>query len=220
MAWRAAVCSHAKLPRGFFSSGADHSDLWAVMASNAVHGEKTRRVIGITGKAGHGKDTVGGILCNDHGFWSMHYSEPIKRACAELFDVPLERFYDPEAKEVADPGWNDWSPRKMMQWLGTDAVRRDVDADFFVKHMRRRIAARPGQDIVVTDVRFDNEARMLRDAFGAEIWLVDASKRLADNSGPLKGDTVLHATEKGISSDLVDRVVDNNGSFPDLGFIA
>lgn len=42
-------------------------------------------IIGITGYAGSGKDTVADILVRDHGFVKVAFADPLKRICKDLF---------------------------------------------------------------------------------------------------------------------------------------
>jgi hypothetical protein len=168
-------------------------------------------VIGVTGRAGHGKDTVADYL-KSLDFQVLHYAGPLKHGVSALFDIPLEWLYDASLKEKVVPEWGR-SPRQLMQWLGTDVMREQVNEHFWLWHMRKRLLAMPsGTRVVVADCRFDNEAALLKKDFGAQIWRVDASRRLEPGGGPLQGETAGHVTEKGVDDRLVDVHLDNNGT--------
>lgn len=174
-------------------------------------------VIGICGKAGSGKDTIGRWLQNNHGFEILQFATPIKNATSQLFDININNFYSTELKEKIDPRWNK-SPRELMQWLGTDVMRKQVDINFFVKHMQYRlndIVNIKNRNVVITDVRFDNEAKLILDQPEGSIWHVNADYRLS-LCNPLQGETRYHETEKGISSHLISRIIENNTSRPAL----
>jgi hypothetical protein len=175
------------------------------------------KVIGLTGQAGHGKDTVANYLQNYSGYTVLHYASPLKEAASTLFDLPLSVFYDGKKKEVADEEWG-ISPRVIMQWLGTDIMRARMGEDFWLRHMRRRLAALPlGTKVVVADCRFENEVEMLRLDYGAEIWHVDASSRLtASGGGPLDAQSAKHVTEQGVPRGLIDVILFNNNTKEDL----
>lgn len=68
------------------------------------------------------------------------------------------------------------SPRQIMQWWGTE-YRRAQDPDYWTSMLERRIERLLGSGnqnrLVVTDVRFDNEADVLRaEPLGAQIWQI------------------------------------------------
>jgi len=95
--------------------------------------------------------------------------------------------------------------RRLMQRLGTEGGRAILGQNLWVDALLRRIEAIEG-DVVVTDVRFDNEAAALRD-LGAEIWLIQ-------RPGVDVGDG--HPSERGISPDRVTRMIGNDGSIEEL----
>lgn len=68
------------------------------------------------------------------------------------------------------------SPRQIMQWWGTE-YRRLTDPDYWVKAMEHRVHfllhSNTTARIAVTDVRFSNEAAMVRDDdFSGVIWQI------------------------------------------------
>lgn len=173
-------------------------------------------LIGLTGAAHSGKDTVANWFVTNRGFKAVSFAGPLKRTISELFDIPLCDLHNPSKKEQVDERWKK-SPRELMQWLGTDVIRNQVDEEFFVKQMGWRLekmVIEEGTDVVVTDVRFNNEAELVR-AFPINYILrVDASRRLKQS--PLVGKTRSHATESGISDEFVDFTIDNNNIRPAL----
>jgi hypothetical protein len=57
-----------------------------------------RMIIGITGKAGSGKDTVADILVKDHGFVRIGFADVMKRFCAEVFGFTDEQLFGPSSE--------------------------------------------------------------------------------------------------------------------------
>lgn len=62
------------------------------------------RLVGISGRAGAGKDTVGRMLVETvPGARTVAFAEPMKRFVSEIYDWPLEKLEDLEFKETPDP---------------------------------------------------------------------------------------------------------------------
>ena len=96
------------------------------------------KIVGFTGKAGAGKDTAADYLVGNHGYEKHAFAGPLKRAVSVLFGIDLLTLNDPVMKEVPDRVWRK-TPRYLLQWLGTDALRKDITDDFFIISMARAI---------------------------------------------------------------------------------
>jgi hypothetical protein len=162
-------------------------------------------LIGLTGRAGAGKDTIGDYLKNSWQFGKGSFAGPLKDACSSLFGVPRLVFENPSEKERVVEHWGR-SPRWMAQWLGTEVMRDQYDTNFFLDRMDLMIKRSPVDRMVVTDVRYDNEAEFIK-ARGGVIWKIEAGERTAC----LSGETAMHRSEMGIKDSLVDATVDNSG---------
>ena len=113
-------------------------------------------IIGIGGRAGSGKSTVAGFLAH-YGFQEVTFAETLKAGVRLVFGLEEEET-DGSFKEVVNPRLGR-TPREIMQRFG-DACR-EIYPRVFVDQVRRRIYARPGR-VVVSDVRFENEANALK----------------------------------------------------------
>jgi hypothetical protein len=54
-------------------------------------------IIGMTGKAGSGKDTVADILVHHHGFAKVAFADPIKRICKDVFRFSSKQLWGPSS---------------------------------------------------------------------------------------------------------------------------
>lgn len=135
-------------------------------------------IVGISGYARSGKDTMGRILAEDYGF------EVVKFA-GLLYDIlyamnPITRWTHPSGerdywgvKPIVDMyGWeyakaHTDDVRGLLQRLGTEGVRNHLGEDTWVDAAMR--LCKPGGKYVFTDVRFPNEADAILDA-GGSIW--------------------------------------------------
>ena len=171
-------------------------------------------LIGLCGKAGHGKDACANVMAQRLGSVSRSFADPIKRACSEIWGVPLSSFHDREKKDAPIAG-RDLTPREMAILLGTDLFRARVDPDFWVKRLKYELefmVTDPSTPFIcVTDVRFPNEALMIKE-LGGVIIHVDASQRVSPPGGAVS----THSTEAGIPSDMIDAEIDNNSDLETL----
>lgn len=126
-------------------------------------------VVGLGHRARAGKDSVASVLCGSYRFTRLSFAESLKAAACEIFGWD-RRHVDGELKEVVDGYWG-FSPRWALQRLGTEAVRNVIGTETWVKSAMLRIARR-GPRVVITDVRFPNEADAIL-GLGGEVWRVD-----------------------------------------------
>jgi hypothetical protein len=165
-------------------------------------------LIGMTGKAGSGKDTAADCLVREHGFTKLSFAGPLKAMMAAAgMPEPADR----DAKEQPIPGF-DFSWRRAAQRLGTE-WGRGLDPDIWVKVMAQQIQQRNAVGgivrIVLSDVRFDNEAAMIRRLGGKVLHVLGRAAVLGEDAG--------HASEAGVFFDRTqDRHISNSGSLDDL----
>ncbi len=142
-------------------------------------------IFGFTGKAGSGKDTCADYLVKHYGFRKLSWAAPLKAGLAAMgFPEPQDR----TEKELTIEGF-DFSWRQAAQQLGTE-FGRALDPNIWIKLAARQIDAEPNVDWVISDVRFENEAAMVRSLGGIVVHLYGREAYL----GPAAG----HASEKGV----------------------
>lgn len=126
-------------------------------------------IIGIVGVAGSGKTIVARHLVEEAGYHRLSFAAPLKRMLRAGFGLSDDQI-DGHLKMANDPHLNGRSPRYLMQTLGTEWGRRLVGSDVWASLWARDAAAISGP-IVADDVRFANEADVIR-AAGGVIWRV------------------------------------------------
>jgi len=161
-------------------------------------------LIGLTGRASAGKSTVAKYLCEQHGFDELAFATPIKQALALIlreFGTTLEDFEDP-ARKVTPIDDITRTPRELLQTLGTEWGRERVCEGLWVRILARRLARLDyAPAMVISDVRFANEAQWIRD-IGGQVWGIvrpRASKVPAT-----------HQSEIGLVPELVDKWILND----------
>lgn len=164
------------------------------------------KLIGLTGKAASGKDTVANYLKATYGFKSLALAEPIRAGMRAMLGMEDKHFQHPD-KEVVLQEFGK-SPREMMQTLGTQWARTLVHQDLWLILAGKKVVAykSEGFNVAITDVRFANEAEYVR-AQGGVVWHV---------SRAVAGTPHKHASEAGVAFVNGDKVIDNNGTLFNL----
>lgn len=158
------------------------------------------KIIGITGAAGSGKDTVADLIVSRcDKFVKRSFATPLKNMLKAL-GLSDEQL-DGDLKEVIDSRFGH-TPRYMMQTLGTEWARNTIDSEIWVKFVFYNLQSY----VVLSDVRFENEAEMIRDR-GLLIHMVGRDKIIPGK----------HGSEVGVEfiEDL-DLTIYNGGSMSDL----
>ena len=124
------------------------------------------KLIGITGNKRHGKDTIADHLCAQYGYIKYSYADNLKIGIGRVvFCLSDEQLYG-DLKEVPDSRWDNRTPREILQYVGTNLLRNQFDANIWVKSLFYTLAAKladPNVRIVIPDIRFPNELQSLVD---------------------------------------------------------
>lgn len=155
-------------------------------------------LIGITGAAGSGKSTMAGLLVNEHRYTRLRFADTIKRMTMALLveagighSVAVE-MVDGFAKNDAIPFLGCKTPRHIMQTLGTEWGRKLIDPDIWISILNHQIEPlNRTQYVVIDDVRFENEAAMIRKRGGRIIGI--------EGRGGIAGG---HESEAGVAPDM------------------
>lgn len=157
------------------------------------------KIVGISGRKGSGKTTLAQhlVLYAPVGVARrVSFADPI-RAMLSALGVP-DIYYNMKDEPV--PELCGVSTRRAMQSLGTEWGRGMIHTELWVRAAMRRAMRQRDVDLVVfDDVRFDNEARAIREQGGIVIRVV--------RPGVVNTDT--HASEAGVSDCYVDHDVCN-----------
>ena len=153
-------------------------------------------LIGFSGKKGSGKSYFADYLVNNKLFIKLSFASPLKEITKILFNLSDEDVKDPIKKELINPKFNA-SPRELMQWLGTDIMREEFNKKFnysgsiWIDSVKDKIKTLldNNKDVVIDDVRFQNEVDMIHSLGGIIINL----RNNLDNT--LTNSTSTHSSE-------------------------
>lgn len=165
-------------------------------------------IVGFTGRAGVGKDTAGSVLVNHLGFTRFAFADPIKKGISAMMGWSLDKWSDRQWKEMDLPNRN-YSPRFLAQTLGTEWARNIVHRNFWLHATESLIHESLAELVVITDVRFNNEAEWIQRHGG---WVIELRRVQAG----LVHDTALHISENGVDSALIDFAIMNDRSQEDF----
>lgn len=180
------------------------------------------RIIGLCGLIGSGKNTVAEHLMEHHYYISVSFAETLKDAAACIFgwDRDMLEGATPEdraARELKDEWWSerlgfDVSPRYMLQYLGTEVMRNNLHPDIWTLSAEKLIKENPWEQYVFTDVRFPNEAAMIR-RIGGKVWHVRRGE-LPEWFG--QNPEHIHVSEISWNNETFDATIYNDGTIEDL----
>jgi len=200
-------------------------------------------IIGICGFIGSGKDTIADYLVNLHHFRRESFANTLKDAVSAVFGwdrMMLEGRTKQarEWREQVDPWWAErlgiphLTPRWILQNWGTEVCRKGFHDDIWIASVENKLRTST-DDIVISDCRFPNEIRAIKNAGGRVVrvvrgaepeWYEAAESR---NRGPNNNlfwalssrqleKIGIHESETAWVGTEFDVILDNNGTLEDL----
>jgi len=164
-------------------------------------------LIGLTGYARTGKDTLASILVEKYGYRRIAFADTIR---SFLYEVNPMVGCSPSGylQDLVDlVGWDkakeEPQVRRLLQDLGV-AARKLINEDVWITAALADLD--PHEKVVIADVRFENEAAMIR-LLGGQLWRVKRFNTSAVND---------HVSEIELDGYAVDQIFLNNGTVEDL----
>lgn len=162
-------------------------------------------LIGLTGRARSGKSTAAEHLVGTYLLEHYAFADPLRDGLMAIFNLDPTDFEG--ARKEQQLAWLERSPRQLMQSMGTEWARNTVHPDIWVKlaeqnldYMTKALGAVLG--FVVSDVRFENEAHLIRRQGGTVIHI---GRDDAQAVNP-------HISEAGVAVRQGDLILRNNGT--------
>lgn len=145
--------------------------------------KKEKKIYGITGKKGHGKDTLAKFICEKNKtFVVLHFADSLKKMCCDIFGLSHEQLNDSVLKEqllekhidmdlflplmksytgleIIARSLTAKTPREVLQFFGTEYVRKIQD-DYWIQKTISQINRH--QNCLIADLRFLNEFSALK----------------------------------------------------------
>lgn len=131
-------------------------------------------LIGICGRKRSGKDSISDMFINEFGFVKRSFAGPLKEACRIIFGFSDEQV-NGNLKEKIDETWG-MTPRYILQAVGTDLFRNQIDKNIWIKSMECFLRNNPDKNVIVPDIRFANEADFIRSCPGRQGILIKVER--------------------------------------------
>jgi hypothetical protein len=177
-------------------------------------------LIAISGRARAGKDTLADFLLEEfkgYGMTKVAYADELKTRLMVDFELSWGQLYGDfkESQDTRYPkkdGNGFWTPREMMQFMGTECYRA-IDDNFWVKQLFRTLSKRGVKNVIISDCRFASEVDAVLNRGGYHIRIY------RDEDNGIHGAT--HASETSLDSyEKIDHKVVNNYSLEELKLTA
>lgn len=162
-------------------------------------------LIGLAGPARSGKSTAAEHLVGTYLLEHYAFADPLRDGLMAIFNLDQTDF---EGNRKEQPlAWLPRSPRQLMQSLGTEWARNTVHPDVWVMlaeqnldYITKSLGAVIG--FVVSDVRFENEAALIRQRGGTIIHIFRPDAQAVSP----------HVSESGVAGDKDDLLLVNHGT--------
>ena len=165
------------------------------------------KVICISGKAQHGKDTSASFLkmmleADGYKVLIAHYGDLVKYICKTFFDWNGEK---------------DVYGRSLMQHIGTDVIRRQ-EPDYWVSFITDVLKFFDGEwdYVLIPDSRFPNEIDYLKE-HGFDVLHMRVIRQ--NFVSPLTPEQQLHQSETALDHVMPDHYINNHGTLHDLSVV-
>lgn len=160
-------------------------------------------LIGLVGYKGSGKSTVAKYLVHNFGYTRIPFASPLKDMLRVL-GLTDDHLYGDLKEEPCDMLLG-VTPRHAMQTLGTEWGRLCIHKDIWIDAWKRQVGSCLSGYVVCDDVRFPNEADIIRE-MGGRVVRIDRGETISDQ----------HESERHIRDIRVSETLYNHGSLEDL----
>jgi hypothetical protein len=163
-------------------------------------------IIGLSGYARSGKDTVAELLCLNYDYERVSFADPMRNALYAL--SPRLDSITRLSEYVDDYGWDvakqNSEVRRLLQIFGTEVGRKMFGENFWIDMSLKNL--QNNSRIVISDVRFPNEAEAIK-KLGGSIWRINRKTHGAVNG---------HASEHAMDNYMFNHVIYNDQTIDDL----
>lgn len=158
-------------------------------------------IFGISGEKFSGKDTVANAIVARYAREGrkaelIRFAEPLKQSLCTLFGWDRSQLESHEFKETPEPITGK-TPRYIMQAMGTEFGRELLHDQIWIRLAAAQVERCIAEGIVpvLSDVRFENEAEMVRSMGGTIVHVINPTNVIRTDA---------HASENGVAQQTND----------------
>lgn len=174
------------------------------------------KLIGLSGYARSGKDTVAEYLVKEHGYTRVAFADALRDALYAL-NPSIPYPFDGQTVQgrlqtlVDNFGWDSCKTafpevRELLQRMGTEVGRNLLGPNVWVDIAMRKVAAVDGP-VVITDMRFPNEYAAIRKDHNGLAWRI-----IRPGTEPVNA----HSSETAIDTLPFNETIHNEGTIQEL----
>lgn len=164
------------------------------------------KIIGNTGRAKSGKDSLAKIL-GRHGYHRIAFADPLKEVVALIANEETHLYHGEVTKEQHCEALG-MTRRIALQRVG-QAIREALGEDVWVNRALREWNSLGRPATVISDCRYENEAKAIRNLGGIVV-------RVLRSGAGLAGEAATHSSEIQLPDGLVDVEINNDGTLGEL----
>jgi hypothetical protein len=173
-------------------------------------------IVGLTGYAQHGKDSMGNLFQEHLGYRKMAFADGLRKCVYTLNpvvpyetpgQVPWARYRDLLDTEGYERAKQRPEVRRLLQVFGTEVARDILGEDTWVNALNVAWANDGRPDAVITDVRFPNECEFVQSHGGIVIRVTRLNEdgTQFDNGVPTSHPSESHIADLPIDVDVIGR---------------
>jgi len=142
----------------------------------------------IRGFSQSGKDYIGKILCNEHGYRRFAFADPLKKIVAAKYNCSIDVLHSQSGKlQICE---NDALNRTFREILIDEAlILQNQDIDIFAQKCCEDITTlyrlNKDVDIVITDWRYQNELDLIIQSFPESNIITVCVKNIHQSKSPI-----------------------------------
>ncbi len=166
------------------------------------------KIIAFCGLTQSGKDTAAEGLY-ELGYTKSSFAQKLKEVIADVYQVPIEWMNDTILKNTPCKELWGKTPRDILQPVATEGFREGGHPDTWVNYLHAKLAMQEKYKnleseffLSITDIRFPNEARMLRDIGASLVWI--------RNPHAIAGTHASESQVESVGKEFADFTIDND----------
>jgi hypothetical protein len=169
-----------------------------------------KQILLLSGYSRSGKDSAATLLMEECAYQRFAFADALKDAVADATDIPVAIFHSSQ-KDAVIPGQTNTYKTYRDLLLEFAREKRAMVLDIFSRVVANQIKESEGSRFVITDWRYRREETFLRSYLDPTLYTIVRARIYRSSVIPFSDET-----EHDLDGELMDVVIQNNGSISDL----